>query len=82
VELAEWCLRESGPWTQMKILAAMRGSKTFQVNLKAPIPILLVYATAVAANDEEVHFVADIYHQDALLQNRLTQGYPSRTTEP
>jgi len=82
MELAEWCLRESGPWTQTKILAAMRGSKTFQVNLKAPIPILLVYATAVAPSEGEVHFVADIYRQDALLQNRLTQGYPSRTTEP
>jgi murein L,D-transpeptidase YcbB/YkuD len=82
VELAEWCLRETGPWTRAKILAAMRGSKTFQVNLKAPIPVLLVYATAVALSDDEVHFVSDIYHQDALLQNRLTQGYPSRTTAP
>ena len=82
VELAEWCLRDTGPWTRAKILAAMFGSKTFQVDLKAPIPVLLVYATAVVLSDDEVHFVSDIYHQDALLQNRLTQGYPSRTTAP
>lgn len=81
VELAEWCLRGTDSWTEEKIRDAMHGTKTFQVNLKNPIPVLLVYATAIVSRDGEVHFTPDIYLQDALLENRLAQGYPSRTTE-
>jgi murein L,D-transpeptidase YcbB/YkuD len=81
VELAEWSLRESDSWTVAKILAAMHDGKTLQVNLKNPIPVLLVYATAVVLRNNEVHFASDIYRQDALLADRLAQGYPSRTTE-
>ena len=81
VQLAEWSLRGTDSWTQPKIRAAMHGLKTFQVNLNNPIPVLLVYATAVVLRNGEVHFASDIYLQDALLENRLAQGYPSRTTE-
>jgi murein L,D-transpeptidase YcbB/YkuD len=56
------------------------GARTFSVNLKKPIPVLLVYATAVVMQNGEVHFASDIYLQDAVLENRLAQGYPSRTT--
>jgi len=82
VELAEWCLRETGRWTPDKIRAAEQGARTFDVTLKKPIPVLLVYATAVVMRNGEVHFANDIYRQDALLENRLAQGYPSRTTAP
>jgi murein L,D-transpeptidase YcbB/YkuD len=83
VQLAEWCLRETGPWTSEAILAAMNGQKTFVVNLKSPIPVLLVYATAVVLKTGEVRFVSDIYHQDELLENRMARNYPSRkTNEP
>jgi L,D-transpeptidase YcbB len=81
VELAEWCLRESGRWTPAKIRAAMHGTRTFPANLKKPIPVLLVYATATVMRNGEVHFASDIYRQDAVLENRLAQGYPSRTTD-
>jgi murein L,D-transpeptidase YcbB/YkuD len=80
VELAEWCLRDSGRWPATRILAAMHGAKTFPVNLKKPIPVFLVYATAVVRSDGEVRFASDIYNQDAVLENRLAHGYPSRTT--
>jgi murein L,D-transpeptidase YcbB/YkuD len=80
VELAEWCLRETGRWTPARILAAEHGTRTFQVNLKKPVPVLLVYATAIVMKNGEVHFASDIYRQDAVLENRLAQGYPSRTT--
>ena len=81
VELAEWCLRGTDSWTEAKIRGAINGTKTFQVDLKNPIPVLLVYATAIVFRDGQVHFTPDIYHQDALLENQLAQGYPSRTTE-
>ena len=80
VQLAEWCLRETGRWPQSRIRAAMHGSRTFQVNLKKPVPVLLIYETAIVERDGEVHFTLDIYHQDALLENRLARGYPSRNT--
>lgn len=82
VQLAEWSLRETDTWTVTKIKDAMHGSKTFQVDLKNPIPVLLVYATAIVLKNGEVRFAPDIYKQDALLENRLAQGYPSRTSEP
>ena len=78
VQLAEWCLRDTDSWTSAKILAAMHGAKTFDVDVKTPIPVLLVYATAIVLQSGVVRFVADIYHQDALLENRLAEGYPSR----
>ena len=80
VLLAEWCLRETGRWTPARILGAEHGARTFEVNLKKPIPVLLVYATAVVMRNGAVHFANDIYRQDAILENRLAQGYPSRTT--
>jgi murein L,D-transpeptidase YcbB/YkuD len=80
VELAEWCLRETGRWTPARIRDAELGDRTFEVDLKRPIPVLLVYATAIVMRNGEVHFASDIYRQDAVLENRLAQGYPSRAT--
>jgi len=79
-QLAEWCLRDTGRWPQSRIRAAMHGARTFQVNLKRPIPVLLIYETGIVERNGEVHFTLDIYHQDALLENRLARGYPSRNT--
>ena len=81
VQLAEWSLRGTDSWTAAKIRAAMHGKRTFQVNLKKPIPVLLVYATAVVLRDNEVRFALDIYRQDELLENRLAQGYPSKNSD-
>jgi murein L,D-transpeptidase YcbB/YkuD len=80
VQLAEWCLRETGRWPEARIRAAMHGARTFQVNLKNPVPVLLIYETAIVQRNNELRFTLDIYHQDALLENRLARGYPSRTT--
>jgi L,D-transpeptidase YcbB len=80
VQLAAWSLSETDSWTPAKIRAAMHGAKTFQVDLKNPIPVLLVYATAIVLQNGDVRFTPDIYNQDALLENRMAQGYPSRTT--
>jgi murein L,D-transpeptidase YcbB/YkuD len=80
VQLADWCLRDTHAWTPARIRRAMHGPRTFDVKLKNPIPVLLVYATAIVMRNNEVHFALDIYHQDALLENRLSKGYPSRIT--
>jgi L,D-transpeptidase YcbB len=75
-ELAAWVLRDRPEWTEDKIRAAMNGDQTLQVNLAKPIPVLIIYTTAVVEPDGEVRFFRDIYHQDSDLDKALNNGYP------
>lgn len=70
-ELAEWALRNQPGWTPQRIADAMQGTKTVSVKLSKPIPVLIVYATAVALDKGEVRFFEDIYGQDAKLLELL-----------
>lgn len=72
-ELSAWVLRDEATWLRDRIKAAMSGSQTIQVNLNRPIPILIVYGTAVALENGEVHFFDDIYGYDKLLEAQLTK---------
>jgi murein L,D-transpeptidase YcbB/YkuD len=75
-ELAAWVLRDKPEWTMDRIHAAEQGTKSLQVNLDKPIPVLIVYGTAVARASGEVCFFNDIYGHDASLQDALDRGYP------
>jgi len=76
-ELAAWLLRDQADWTPDKIAAAMKGPvNNIDVNLKDPVPVLIVYATVVALENGEVHFFDDIYGHDQTLENALAAGYP------
>ena len=72
-ELAAWVLRDRAEWTPEHILDAMHGKTTIEVTLKEPIPVLIVYATAVALQDE-VRFFEDIYGLDKELEERLAKS--------
>ncbi len=61
----------AGDWTAEKIRAAMDGAATFQVKLARPVHVLILYGTAVAAEDGTVHFFDDIYGQDRRLEALL-----------
>lgn len=74
--LASWVLRDEQQWTPDRIADAMHGSKTIEVNLKHPIPVLIVYATAVVLPSGEVRFFEDIYGQDARLEELLAESRP------
>ncbi len=76
VALAAWVLRDKPEWTVEKIRAAMNGDTTIQVNLDKPIPVLILYSTAVVEPDGEVRFFDDIYGYDASLARVLANGYP------
>jgi len=76
-ELAAWVLRNQHEWTQERIHDAMDGEKTIRVNLERPIPVFIVYATAVVLRSGEVRFLDDIYGQDAQIEKVLAKGYPS-----
>jgi len=75
-ELAAWVLRDNPGWNAEHIHGAMNGSETLQVNLTHPIPVLIVYITAVVLEDGLVHFFDDIYGHDSALQQALAKGYP------
>jgi L,D-transpeptidase YcbB len=74
--LAEWVLRNNPEWTEDRIVAAMNGTETIQVNLTHPIPVLILYSTAVVEPNGEIHFFDDIYGYDAALRQVLEGGYP------
>lgn len=76
-QLAAWVLRGQPEWTPERIAGAMNGAKTIQVTLDRPIPVLIVYATAVVLQSGEARFFEDIYGQDAQLEELLAKGYPS-----
>jgi murein L,D-transpeptidase YcbB/YkuD len=75
-ELAEWVLQDRPEWTPERIQAAMDGDKPLQVSLKQPIPVLIVYGTAVVRENGDVCFFEDIYGHDAELDRVLAKGYP------
>ncbi len=77
VALASWVLHDP-KWTADRILAAMKNEKKdgFQVNLKKPIPVLILYASAIVREDGEVDFYDDVYKRDADLQRALARSYP------
>ncbi|HEY6351879.1 MAG TPA: L,D-transpeptidase family protein [Candidatus Angelobacter sp.] len=77
VALALWVLRDPA-WTKERILAAMKNEKkdAFQVNLKKPVSVLILYASAMARENGEVDFYDDVYRQDFNLQRALARGYP------
>ncbi|MGC1871406.1 MAG: L,D-transpeptidase family protein [Acidobacteriaceae bacterium] len=76
-ELAAYLLRNQPPWTLEKVQAAMQtGPNNQQVNLKAPIPVLILYITAVVEEDGSVHFFNDIYGHDKSLEALLAKGPP------
>jgi murein L,D-transpeptidase YcbB/YkuD len=76
-ELAAWVLRDKPDWSPEKVSAAMQSGKdNQQINLSRPVPVLILYGTAVVDDGGEVHFFDDIYGHDAALQKVLARGYP------
>jgi L,D-transpeptidase YcbB len=51
----------------------MNGEATLHVDLEQPIPVLIVYGTAVALETGEVRFLDDLYGYDAELAKSLAK---------
>jgi murein L,D-transpeptidase YcbB/YkuD len=68
-------LRDQPEWTRDRIRQAMLGDKTIQVTLRNPIPVLIVYGTAVAPESGEVRFLPDIYGHDDALEKLLAKRH-------
>jgi murein L,D-transpeptidase YcbB/YkuD len=70
-ELVNWVLRGQAEWTAQRIHEAMRGGRTITVPIANPIPVLILYGTAVVPESGEVHFADDIYGHDAALSRAI-----------
>ena len=76
-DLAAWVLRNFPDWTPARIHAVMDGTENnIQVNLKQPLPVLILYSTVVVSEDGVVHVFDDIYGHDQALEAALAKGYP------
>jgi murein L,D-transpeptidase YcbB/YkuD len=76
-ELAVWVLRNNPGWTLERVRHEMQnGSDNMVINLAQKVPVFIVYGTAIAYENNEVHFYEDIYGQDAKLAAALAKGYP------
>lgn len=73
VALAVWLLRDNAGWDEKRVRASMQGNETLRVALVNPVPIWIVYGTAVVLEDGRVRFYEDIYGQDGALERELTQ---------
>jgi murein L,D-transpeptidase YcbB/YkuD len=90
-DLAVWVLNTSGTpgpvsgdpagaWDIPHVHEAMTaGPDNHQINLKNPIPIVIFYVTAIAAEDGHTHFFDDLYGYDQKLQQVLAKGPPYPT---
>ena len=67
-------------WSPEQIESALSSGKTRTVNLSRPIPVFLLYLTAVAEGDE-VLFRNDVYNRDAAVLNALDRSFPYKTIE-
>ena len=77
-KLAEWVLRNNPGWTRERIEAAFEAQKQEQVNLTDPIPVLLVYGTAIVKENGQVFFFDDIYGYDRAMEKLFSQAYASK----
>jgi L,D-transpeptidase YcbB len=76
-ELAAWLLQDQPRWTLHAVNEAMQSGKdNQQVNLTQPVPVVIVYMTAVVEEDGEIYFFNDIYGQDRALNALLAKGPP------
>jgi murein L,D-transpeptidase YcbB/YkuD len=77
-ELAAWLLQDQPKWTLDNIKAAMQsGPDNQQVNLSRPVPVVIVYLTAIVGENGEVYFYDDIYGLDVALNDALAKGQPN-----
>jgi murein L,D-transpeptidase YcbB/YkuD len=78
-ELAAWLLQDQPKWTLESIKAAMQsGPDNHQVNLTRPVPVVIVYLTAIVEENGEVYFYNDIYGLDGTLNDALAKSQTNR----
>lgn len=76
-ELTAWVLRNNPGWPLERVQQAMQsGPDDVTVKLAQRVPVFIVYGTAIAYADGEVHFYDDLYGFDARLNAVLLKQFP------
>lgn len=74
--LARLLLSGQKGWDSTAVAKALALKSPLRVNLARPVPVHMLYATAVVQKDGRVVFHEDIYGRDAALASALSRGYP------
>jgi murein L,D-transpeptidase YcbB/YkuD len=69
--LANFVLADQAGWTSEAIAAAMAPGPNRTVQLKAPMPVVIFYTTAIVDGDGRPLFPADVYRLDGALERSL-----------
>ena len=77
VALANFVLRDMPEWTDERIRQAMGRGQSATLRLIEPVRVVIAYGTALV-KEGRVHFFADIYAQDRLLDAALRQAAADR----
>ena len=65
-----------GPdWNQDRIAATLDTQEITTVSLPEPLPVLLMYWTAVVSKDDEVFFYNDVYQRDQKISTALDEPF-------
>lgn len=71
LNLATWILQHDGQETVVDSIQQLDQGETKVINLRQPIPVLIVYFTAFPNGRNEVVFRRDIYHRDQAIVDAL-----------
>ena len=72
VALAQFVLQDDPAWTPERIREAMARGKSSTIRLANPLPVVIAYSTTIVKNGL-VHFFADLYGHDRVLEQALRQ---------
>jgi murein L,D-transpeptidase YcbB/YkuD len=67
-------LRDDPQWTRERIEQALAGPPATRITLSRPIPVFILYGTALVTEAGDTLFFDDIYSQDAKLARLLASG--------
>lgn len=71
--LAAWLLEETEGWDRARIDAAVATGRETRVDLAAPVPVHVLYFTAVSDQDGAVRYLDDIYERDGAVLAGLNE---------
>lgn len=74
-ELVGLLLKDPQKWNQESFQKILDSKKTQRVNLKQPVPVLLLYFTARMGEQDQVYFFRDVYKRDDKVIKALEQPF-------
>lgn len=78
MDLVEWLLQETPGWDKGRIDATVASGRETRASLAAPVPIHLLYITAVSNEDGSIRYLTDIYDRDDRVLAGLNKHPQSR----